>query len=259
MIPKIIHYCWLSSDPIPVQLEEYMKSWKVHLPDYDFMLWNFERFNITESQWVKEAFEHKRFAFAADYIRLYAVYNYGGIYLDMDVELLKSFDRFLHLSTMICYEKHQYLPEMAAFGAERHSLWVKECLSYYEERKFINNGVLDTKILPLVIKEALASDFKIVPVSSLEEASRPIVDPYEVRVLPSEYFSPKNYWTGKIALVENTVCIHHFLGSWLPPYLKTEARICEYLGIKNFKIIERVSWKLRALKLLLLKQLNQGG
>ena len=100
MIPKIIHYCWLSSDPIPLQFEEYIKSWKVHLPDYEFMLWNFDTFDIDESIWVKEAFENKKYAFAADYIRLFAVYNYGGIYLDKDVELLKSFDPFLELNSI---------------------------------------------------------------------------------------------------------------------------------------------------------------
>ena len=93
MIPKIIHYCWLSNDPIPEKLQEYMKSWKEKLPDYEFKLWNFDCFDINSSQWVKEAFEAKKYAFAADYIRLYAVYNYGGIYMDMDVEVIKKIGR----------------------------------------------------------------------------------------------------------------------------------------------------------------------
>lgn len=96
MIPKIIHYCWLSNDPIPEKLQEYMKSWKEKLPDYEFKLWNFDCFDINSSQWVKEAFEAKKYAFAADYIRLYAVYNYGGIYMDMDVEVIKSFNPLLN-------------------------------------------------------------------------------------------------------------------------------------------------------------------
>ena len=253
MIPKIIHYCWLSSDPIPLQFEEYIKSWKVHLPDYEFMLWNFDTFDIDESIWVKEAFENKRYAFAADYIRLFAVYNYGGIYLDMDVELLKSFNPFLELNSIICYEKQGPHFEMAAFGALKGSLWIKTCLTYYEKRHFINKGEPDTKILPIVIKEVLASDFTIVPVSSLAEASLQKNDPYEIKVLPSEYFSPKYYWTGKVEITNNTVCIHHFFGSWLPQYLKIEAMIYKGLGIKNFKIIERMTWKLRALKLMIFK------
>ena len=104
MIPKIIHYCWLSNDPIPEDLSRYMKTWKQKLPDYEFMLWDFNRFDKNNSQWVKEAFEHKKYAFAADYIRLYALYHYGGIYLDMDVEVLKTFTPFLSLRTMIGFE-----------------------------------------------------------------------------------------------------------------------------------------------------------
>ena len=253
MLPKIIHYCWLSSDPIPVQLEEYMKTWKVQLPDYEFMLWNFDRFNIDQSLWVKESFEKKKYAFASDYIRLYAVYNYGGIYLDKDVELLKPFDTFLHLPSMICYEKQGKLPEMAVFGAEKYSLWVKECLLSFDKKKFIGKGRLDTKILPLVIKEVLASSFKFVPVRDLAEASLLSNDPYEIKILPSEFFSPKYYWTEKVEITPNTVCIHHFLGSWIPQYLRTEVLICKYLGIKNFKILERISWRLSAFKLKLFK------
>ena len=248
MIPKIIHYCWLSGDPIPAKLKEYIKSWEVQLPDYQFMLWNFDRFDIDESTWVKEAFENKKYAFAADYIRLHAVYNYGGIYLDLDVEVLKTFNPFLHLSSMICYEKHGDKHfEMATFGVEKHSLWVKECLSYYDKRRFVVEGKLDTKILPLVIKEALAVNFKLIPVNNIYKASVSLNDPFEIRILPGEFFSPKYYWTGKLNVTTNTVSIHFFNGSWLPLYLKLEANICKYFGLRNFKLLERISWKARIL------------
>jgi mannosyltransferase OCH1-like enzyme len=83
MIPKIIHYCWVSEtipDTIPEEFLKYIKTWK-KLSDYTFMLWNFNRFDINSSIWVKEAWEAKKYAFVADYIRLYAVYHFGGIYL----------------------------------------------------------------------------------------------------------------------------------------------------------------------------------
>lgn len=253
MIPKIIHYCWLSTDPIPPKLEGYMKSWKKQLPDYELMFWNFDRFDINKSQWVKDAVQHKKYAFASDYIRLYAIYNYGGIYLDIDVEVIKSFDPFLHQTSMLCFEKQGDYFEMAAFGAEKHSPWVKECLSHYDQRTFVKKGRLETKILPLVIMEALGPPFKIIPVKELQEAFEHSHDPFELRVLPSEFFSPKDYWTGQIEITPNTVCIHHFMGSWLPRYLKTEAWVCEYLGIKNPKLLEKINWKLRAFKLRLFK------
>ena len=102
MIPKIIHFCWLSDDPYPQEIQRCLDSWKKILPDYESWKWDRKRFDINAIPWTKEAFEAKKYAFAADYIRLYALYNYGGIYMDMDVEVLKTFNPFLKLSTMIC-------------------------------------------------------------------------------------------------------------------------------------------------------------
>ena len=90
MIPKVIHYCWLSDDPMPEESIRYIESWKKILTDYEFVLWDKNRFDIESVLWVKEAYYQKKYAFAADYIRLYAVYNYGGIYLDTDVEVVKK-------------------------------------------------------------------------------------------------------------------------------------------------------------------------
>lgn len=82
MIPKIIHYCWLSGDEVPENLKKCMDSWKKIIPDYEFVKWDFTKFDKSSSAWVSEAFDNRKYAFACDYIRLYAVYNYGGIYLD---------------------------------------------------------------------------------------------------------------------------------------------------------------------------------
>ena len=90
MIPKIIHFCWMSGDAYPEKIKKCIESWKQKLPDYEIWLWDTNRFDINQSIWVKEAFEAKRYAFCADYIRCYALYNYGGVYLDSDVEVLKS-------------------------------------------------------------------------------------------------------------------------------------------------------------------------
>lgn len=148
MIPKIIHYCWLSNDPIPEKLQEYMKSWKEKLPDYEFKLWNFDCFDINSSQWVKEAFEAKKYAFAADYIRLYAVYNYGGIYMDMDVEVIKSFNPLLNNDYLLGYE-NQIGIEAGIFGASPKADWVKLILDYYQNKSFYReDGTQNTTPLP---------------------------------------------------------------------------------------------------------------
>src|SRR5690606_40794226 len=101
MIPKKIHFCWLSGDEYPDLIKKCVNTWKEKLPDYEFILWDTNRFDLDSNIWVKQAFETKKYAFAADYIRLYAVYNYGGIYLDTDVEVIKSFEDLLDLPYFI--------------------------------------------------------------------------------------------------------------------------------------------------------------
>lgn len=232
MIPKIIHYCWLSNDPIPTQLNRYIQTWKDKLPDYEFKLWNFEIFDIDQSIWVKQAFQQKKYAFAADYIRLFALYNYGGIYLDMDVEVLKNFDDFLDLNTMICFEnKNIERLEVAAFGVERGSKWINDCLKYYDHRPFIKlDGTFDTIPLPTIIGECIRKNGYIIKrVNSIIEAMG--VNQNEIPVFSCEYFSPKSYLTGKMQISSKTYSVHHFTGSWLTPWQKFKIKLHHLLGM----------------------------
>lgn len=106
MIPKVIHYCWLSGDPFPSNIKACMDSWKKVMPDYEWKVWNTENFDVNSVPYVREAFEKRKWAFAADYIRMYALYTEGGIYLDSDVKILKPFDDFLSYSFFSSLEYH---------------------------------------------------------------------------------------------------------------------------------------------------------
>lgn len=216
MIPKIIHYCWLSNDPVPENLQKYMSTWRQHLPDYEFIKWDFNRFPKESSKWVSEAFDNKKYAFAADYIRLYALYNYGGIYLDMDVEILKSFDEFLELDEMLCYEKDgNGALEMAVIGFKKNSEFIKQCLKYYENRSFIKeDNTFDTTTIPYIVTKILLDNYKVLDTKFISKAIEATQDGF-IPVFPSDFFSPKSYNNGKIYLSNNTVAIHHFAGSWL--------------------------------------------
>lgn len=247
MIPKIIHYCWLSADPIPDSSVNYLSTWKTNLKDYEFMLWNFDRFDINSSIWVKESFESKKYAFSADYIRLYAIHTYGGFYMDLDVEVRTNYNLFTELNTMIGFEKEGKEGnrlEVGVFGAEKNAPWVKHCLLYYKDRPFKNHkGEFDTKMLPLVIKDILLeNEYELVPVSSVSEARE--VDGGGELLIPvfgSEYFSPKSHSTGKIFVTDKTVCVHHFAGSWLPWVARAEIKLFHFLGIKNKYIFLRLN------------------
>lgn len=230
MIPKIIHYCWLSNDPLPDEIRNYIESWKEKLPDYQIIKWDFSIFDKSGSKWVEQAFDRRKYAFAADFIRLYAVYNYGGIYLDSDVQVLKTFDPFLCLNTMIGWQCNRNGLEIATFGAEKGAEWVKKCLDYYDGREFVNpDGSLNTKILPLIIEDVLKDNgYSLIDVNNVLDAIQ-ITDEKEIPVFAQDFFSPKDF-DGRLSITENTVSIHHFVASWVSPAHRIMRSLVLFLG-----------------------------
>ena len=153
MIPKKIHFCWLSGEEYPPLIKHCLDTWKRVLPDYEIILWDTNRFDINSVQWVKEAFEAKKYAFAADYIRVYALYTEGGIYLDSDVEMLKSFNPLLKYSSFIGFEASTGSIEAAIMGAEAGSEWCKNAMDFYNDKHFDIDFIRKNKLLaPEVIK-----------------------------------------------------------------------------------------------------------
>lgn len=219
MIPKIIHYCWLSGDPIPENLAKCMQSWKEKLPEYEWMLWDFTRFEKESSAWVSEAFDNRKYAFAADYIRLYAVYHYGGIYMDMDIEVVKSFNELLDNPYMIAYERPDKIGiEAGCFGAEKGSPYLKACLDYYVDRHFVQpDGTFDTRTLPSIMQEILEKNA------------------FDFTLYDNNHFTAKSGETGIVTVTNDTYAIHHFAGSWL----SAEEQTLNEIKRKLLKILPR--------------------
>lgn len=238
MIPKIIHYCWLSDDPVPENLQKYMDSWKRILPDYEFIKWDFTRFDKSSSVWVSEAFDNKKYAFACDYIRLYALYNYGGIYMDMDIEVLKSFDSLLNQEFMIAKERpNKNWIEAGCFGVEKGSQFIAHCLEYYTDKHFVNSsGVYEDTPLPRIMSNVYED----------HNYSFPLYDWHT--------FTNKSYETGEVSINDKSFAIHHFAGSWKDArvqraenkaaFLRRKVPVLggsiAFLYIKGFKSIEAV-------------------
>jgi len=234
MIPKTIHYCWLSNDPVPQELQKYMTTWKEKLPDYEFILWDLKRFNLQSSEWVQQAFEAHKYAFAADFIRLYAVYNYGGIYMDMDIEVIKNFDELLDSPYILAYEKENGI-EAGIFGAEKHHPLIKQCLDYYQNRKFINTqGQMSITPLPEIMYNLLSINHRFQKRTSLQMGT----EPQTIYLFPNEYFTAKSYTTGKITCTRNTYTIHHFAGSWVSKTEKIKKNIYQF--IRNNPFLYRI-------------------
>lgn len=219
MIPKIIHFCWLSGDPFPDSVQKCINSWKKQLPGYQLILWDYNRFPRGKSKWVDQAFDRHKYAFAADYIRLYALYNYGGIYLDSDVEVLKSYDELLDLPYFIGAEQTPFGIEAATLAFPKGSIFIKGILDSYLNKSFLNDdNSFNIEPLPCIIRRYISANYEYHLIHSKTDF---IDDPSIINVFSEDFFSPKHYKTREINITHNTFSIHHFEGSWVPPTIKS--------------------------------------
>lgn len=224
MIPKIIHLCWLSGDEYPELIQRCIDSWKVHLPDYEICLWDTKRFDVNSTLWTKQAYDSKKYAFAADYIRLFALYNYGGIYLDSDILVYKSFDDLLDLPYFVGLDYSTGF-EAAVIGAEKHTSWIGYLLNYYENRSFIkNNGDLDTYELPNIFYDELKKKYKFWKVNNINDFNH---DDSVLNVFHQDFFNSRD--SIGVRKTKRSYCAHNFAGSWTK-----RKRGLKYYIIKHF-------------------------
>lgn len=143
MIPKKIHYCWFGRGQMPELAKKCIESWKKYLPDYEIKEWNEDNFDLNAYPYVREAYDNRKFAFVTDVVRLYALYTEGGIYMDTDVEVLKSLDGFLHHVAFSGFEDDHNIPS-GIMASEKGGKWAKDNLDYYVGKHFIKeDGSLD--------------------------------------------------------------------------------------------------------------------
>ena len=211
MIPKIIHYCWFGGKPMPELALKCIESWKKYLPNYDLHLWNEDNFDVTTApRYVQEAYAAKKFAFVSDYVRLWVLEREGGVYLDTDVEVLRSFDPLLSDIAFIGLEESKaLLPGTCVMGCEAHCEWVKDMLANYENATFLKeDGSLD---LTTNVQRLGA---KMVEGGLQHERKIQYLPQWGLRVYTHDYFSPITS-TRVMRKTKNTYCIHRFAGSWV--------------------------------------------
>lgn len=232
VIPKIIHYCWFGNNPLPSKVKECIASWRKYFPDYEIKEWNETNFDLKSNLYAKEAYDSKKWAFVADYVRLYVLVKYGGIYLDTDVEMVKNMDLLLKYKGFCCFETKNQLCT-AVLACEPHFKLFEKWLHFYDTKVFDfdyeePNVLLFTRICQ---KYGLKLDNKRQSINGLQ-------------VFPSEYFSPKDYMTGEIVMTNNTFAIHHFSESWHSNLEirmhKREQKIIQKFGYSNGIYISKI-------------------
>lgn len=223
MIPKRIHYCWFGKGIMPELAQKCIESWHVFMPDYEYKLWNEDNFDINSVPYVKEAYEARMYAFVSDYVRLYALYTEGGIYMDTDVEVLKSYDDLLSLSGFTGYEGSKYRPPVTGtMASEAGGEWVKEQLDAYYGLHFLKeDGSMDTTTNTVRISEIMRKN------GFVQDGKKQLYK--DMSIFPVEYFCPRQT-TGEYLLTGNTYCDHHFLGSWNTS--RKDSWLSKFLGPK---------------------------
>lgn len=210
MIPKIIHYCWFGGSPKSKKILKCIESWKKFCPDYEIVEWNEDNFDVSDCEFASVAYNEKAWAFVSDYARLKIVYENGGIYLDTDVELIKSLDPFLQNEAYIGFESKDQVTTGLGFGAEKGNPVVKKMLDEYYEAKYRDaNGNICRLVSPVVNTRALLECGLNLPDDGNIQKLKGFT------VYPSDYFNPKDFYSEIMNITENTVSIHHYDASWM--------------------------------------------
>ena len=207
MIPKIIHYCWFGRNPLPPLAVRCIESWRRYCPDYEIKEWNEDNFNLNYNDYVKEAYEAKKWAFITDVVRLHALFTEGGIYMDTDVEVLKPLDNLLRYEAVSGFETETRIPTGLMACREGHPLF-GELLHEYDGLHFKRpDGSLDLTTNVTRITNT-CSKYGFVPNNTLQTVK-------SFTLLPKDYLCPKDSQTKVINITPNTLTIHHFDGSWV--------------------------------------------
>jgi len=238
-LPKIIHYCWFGNGNMPSLSIMCMQSWKKYCPDYKIVRWDESNFDINSNLYIKQAYESKKYAFVSDYARLYILYNYGGIYMDTDVEVIKNLDQFLDHQVFSGFESENYVPT-GIIGANKYHSLIKDLMDIYQGLSFIKaDNTMDLTPNVVRITQYMINKYNLLTNNKLQ-----ILD-NDVHIYPNNYFCPKTF-TG-INITNNTYTIHHFAGSWLTSRAKLEKHFKEIilglLGANNYNRLKKFKYE----------------
>lgn len=219
MIPKIIHYCWVGKNPKPQAVLYCIESWKKFCPDYEIREWNESNYDFSKNLYMKQAYEAGKWGFVPDYARLDIIYQYGGIYLDTDVEIVKGFDALLDQAAFMGFENtgdgEFFVNCGHGFGAEAHNEVIRQVRDFYNHISFLNeDGTPNLLASPYFTTQSLR---KI----GLKQENRD-QQLSGIMVYASDVLCPKNFRTGKVKMTSRTVSIHHFTASWVDERIKAE-------------------------------------
>lgn len=248
MIPKTIHYCWFGAGNMPSSSLKYVEEWQKILPEYVFKLWNEENFDVNLYKYASDAHADGKYAFVADVCRIHALYYEGGVYLDVDIQLIKDLSALLNHKAFGGFEattidilsnEKMINSQMGVVGSEPYGEWVQKILDKFRNTDYDkkNNITINKIVNDIIIKDG----FKLIDQIQF-------IDNY-LYLYPSSYFICKDCYTGVVEKKEHTYCIHHYNASWLKINdkfnLKIKNILIKYLDIRLLRFFVV---KLRSIK-----------
>lgn len=208
MIPKVIHYCWFGGTPKPQSVLRCIRSWKKYCPDFEIREWTEKDFDVTQNKYTQQAYEAKAWGFVPDYIRLWIIYHYGGIYMDTDVQVLKSLTPLLVHNAYAGFERETRVNFGQGFGAEKGNPVIKAHMEMYDSLCFLNkDGSINKTPSPEYTTQCLQQ-------FGLKSDTGVIQELPGITVYPQEYLCPKSFISGLTTVTPNSYSIHQFDASW---------------------------------------------
>ena len=225
-IPKVIHYCWFGKQKLSDEVLKCIDSWKRKCPDYEIIRWSEDNYDITNNRYIKQAYEQKKWSFVTDYVRLDVIYKYGGIYLDVDVELIKNLDDLLEYDAFFGFENKDYIATGLGFGAVPKQTIIKDMRDMYNELKFVNNDNSLNQITCPIYNTEIIRKYGFIINGRTQMKNN-------VCIFSPEYFAPYDYITTQINITNNTYSIHWYNMSWKSIGEKRNIRIIQNIYKKN--------------------------
>lgn len=237
-IPKIIHYCWFGGTPLPKSAQKCIASWRKYLPDYEIKEWNESNFDVNIIPYTAQAYQAKKYAYVSDYARFYLLYKYGGLYFDVDVEIISSLDDiiakgpFMGCESSVLEGESPILlgvnPGLGLGSFAKHE-FLKEQLSIYDKMDFFeeNKGktVLEYKTVVSYTTELLVK-YGLQNIAGVQKV-------YGFYIYPKDYFNPLEH-INQLTITSNTRSKHHYAGTWLPLKYRIIKKMVHFIGPKAY-------------------------
>ncbi len=232
MIPKIIHYCWFGGKELPTDVKSCISSWQVYCPDYEIKRWDENNFDVKSHPFMNAAFQSSNWAFVSDYARLKIIYEYGGIYLDTDVELIHSLDSLLDNKCYIGIQQNEKLCNTGlGFGAEKNNVIIKKMMDVYDEIVF-DETKKNTFACPW-LNDKILTEIGYQHSNEVEFLE-------DITIYPPRFFDPYPSGKGYDLMCEDTFSSHHYAATWTSGANRWKRKVVRIVGEKNFMRLKRL-------------------